>query len=1216
MKMRGCACIFGVLQLGGKWLKRLNFFPKAGRGLLLAVVIGGFMTCVVTSKAQSTPAGGAPNEIRIVELQGTAEIVSAAATGWLPAQTNQILHPFDRLRTGANSRIALLWSDRSVVSFGAQAELEVLPPYASDAQSGLHLLRGIISFFHRDEPGHIRIITRGAVAGVEGTEFALAAEPRQGTEQETLSVIDGKVRFGNEQATLLLTNGEQAVVEPGKAPARTAGFIANNVLQWCFYYPAVIDPADLTFTPEEQRVLAESLQNYRSGDLPRALARYPAGRQPGSDAERVYYAGLLLGAGQVGPAETALASLSVTDPDSRPQRLALALRQLIFAVKYQPAPAGIRANLATELLANSYGEQSRAVSGIYLSAALDSARRAVAISPGFGFGWERVAELEFSFGRSGRALEALNKSLVLSPRNAQALALKGFLLAAQNRTADAIGWFDQALAVDSALGNAWLGRGLCRIHQGDTKDGREDLLVAAALEPQRAALRSYLGKAYADAGDRPRAAKELQFAKKLDPNDPTAWLYSSLLNQQDNRINDAIQDLEKSQSLNDNRSVYRSQLLLDQDQAVRSANLAAMYRDDGMFDVAVREASRAVNYDYANYSAHLFLANSYIALSDPNEINLRYETPAESEYLLANLLAPASAGVLSPTLSQQEYSPLFNRNRIGVASSTAYLSRGAWAESGAQFGTYDNFSYDFEAFYHSDPGQRPNEDIEQRELSLTLKQQITPKDSAYVKVQQYEAASGDLGEYYHQAMASPTFRSDEYQDPNISLGYNHEWSPGIHTLFLAARLDDKTSFTNSTQPSLFQIFPGNTIGLPTPGTFESAQYITANEHYLRRLDIWSGELQQIWEGAEHNTIVGTRVQYGQFHTTLLQENLNPVFPLFLDPPPQQDFTSLFRRYSVYGYHQWQIFDPLQLIGGVTYDHIAYPENFQSAPVSGNETTANQVSPKAGIIWTPLDKTTVRFAYTRSLGGASLDQSYQLEPSQVAGFVQSFRSIIPESIAGANAGARFETYDLSLEQKFSTGTYLGVSGEILNSIVNRMDGVFNYYPDGFDDPLPQGLRERLDYSEKSLLFTANQLVGRDWAFGARYQLTDAILKDSFPGLPVTPSSLGISSPVAPSQRTEGVLQQVSLSAIYNHPCGFFARGEADWYGQNNSGYTPSPGADFWQLNAFAGWRFLHRRAEVTLGLLNITDQNYDLNPLNLYNELPRTRTLAVSLRLKF
>ncbi|HLZ54562.1 MAG TPA: FecR domain-containing protein, partial [Verrucomicrobiae bacterium] len=718
----------------------------------MAAIFWVFLACVEGSYAQPMAGGAATNEIRIVELQGTAEVASRIANTWAPAQNNQILHPFDRLRTGANSRMALLWSDRSVVSFGPLTEIEVLVPDSADAQCGLHLLRGLLSFFHRDEPGRIRVITRGAVAGVEGTEFAMAVD---NTERTTLSVIDGKIRFGNEQTALLLTNGEQAVVEPGKAPGRTAGFIANNVLQWCFYYPAVIDPADLLFTPEEQKILGESLQAYRSGDLLAALAKYPAGRQPGSDAERVYYAGLLLSVGQVEPAESVLASLSVSNASSRPQRIAAALRRLISAVKRQPNPAVLHPQLATELLADSYYEQSRAIPGSSLPAALASARQATTNSTDFGFAWERMAELEFSFGHTRRALVALDKSLALAPRNAQALALKGFLLAAQNRAGEAIDWFDRALAVDSALGNAWLGRGLCRIRQGDVRGGREDLLVAAALEPQRAELRSYLGKAYVVTGNYPRAARELQRAEKLDPNDPTAWLYSALLDQENNRINDAIGDLEKSQALNDNRSVYRSQLLLDQDRAVRSANLAAMYQDDGMNDWAVNEASRAVNYDYANYSAHLFLANSYANLVDPNEINLRYETPAESEYLLANLMSPVSAGTLSPTISQQEYSPLFERNGFGVVSSTEYLSRGAWTQAGAQYGTFGNFGYDVEAFYRTDPGQYVNNDTEQRQLSGAFKYEVTPQDTVYLQIKQYEADSGDLRQRY-----------DPYNPPN------------------------------------------------------------------------------------------------------------------------------------------------------------------------------------------------------------------------------------------------------------------------------------------------------------------------------------------------------------------------------------------------------------------------------------------------------------------
>src|SRR5207249_676094 len=110
-----------------------------------------------------------------------------------------------------------------------------------------------------------------------------------------------------------------------------------------------------------------------------------------------------------------------------------------------------------------------------LDEALAAARQAVAKAPASGFGWERVAELEFSFGRIDASVAALDRALELAPRNAQAIALKGFLLSAQNRIGEAIKSFDQAIALDGALANAWLGRGLCRIRRGDAEAGREDL---------------------------------------------------------------------------------------------------------------------------------------------------------------------------------------------------------------------------------------------------------------------------------------------------------------------------------------------------------------------------------------------------------------------------------------------------------------------------------------------------------------------------------------------------------------------------------------------------------------------------------------------------------------------------------------------------------------------------------------------------------------------
>ncbi|PYI82902.1 MAG: hypothetical protein DME26_16135, partial [Verrucomicrobia bacterium] len=552
---------------------------------------------------------------------------------------------------------------------------------------------------------------------MEGTEFVIAVDTVNNVERTTLSLIDGKVQLTNPQGALLLTNGQQGIVDVGQAPVlNPAGFIANNVLQWAFYYPAVLDLRDLPLAPDEQKILSESLAAYRAGDLLAALAGYPAGRQLGSDAERVYYAALLLSVGQIEQTQDALAALPPADPSERLRRLATALRQLIAAVKREPNPATLNPQLATEFLAASYYEQSRALGDVSLRVALELAWRAAIDSREFGFAWERVAELEFSFGRINRALDALNKSLALAPRNAQALALKGFLLAAQNKIREGIDWFNQAIAVDPALGNAWLGRGLCRIRRGDAVGGREDLLVAAALEPQRAALRSYLGKAYSNEGDTRRAAKELQLAMDLDPKDPTAWLYSALLNEQNNRINEGIRNLEKSKELNENRSVYRSKLLLDQDRAVRSANLARLYADADLGDVAVREAGRGVAADYANYSAHVFLANSYEVERRANLSNLRFEAASFSEYLLANLLGPANGWLLAQPVTQLEYSQLFERDRVGLIANTEYFGRGAWHHSSAQYGTWNGSSYSLEAEYRAEPGERVNQDLEIRQL--------------------------------------------------------------------------------------------------------------------------------------------------------------------------------------------------------------------------------------------------------------------------------------------------------------------------------------------------------------------------------------------------------------------------------------------------------------------------------------------------------------------
>ena len=1163
--------------------------------LLWSVLLSCFQPAGASAQ---TPRGGTDNSVLIISLEGVVEVAPAGTDNWAPAKPNQKLQVGDKLRTGKLSRATLRSTAAGDVPVRESSLMTIAAPRAGSSRPVFELLRGYFYFFTRGQPTDIDFQNRLASAAARGTEFAVSIDDNN---RIAITVFDGVVDLSNPQGSVTMTNSEQGVALPGQAPTKSPSLNAVNLIQWVLYYPGVLDVDELPWDDAAKNQLNASLAAYRSGDLVAALNAYPANRAPVSEVEKIYRAALMLVVGEVDQ------SMGVLDSLAQPSKFSTALRKLIAAVKNEQFADAAVPKTATGWMAESYYRQSR----LDLDGALATARHAAEVAPSFGFAWARVAELEFSFGRVDAALAALDKALALSPRHAAALALKGFLLSAQNKIPAALRQFDEAIRVDGALPDAWLGRGLCRIRSGDAVGGREDLRTAAALEPNRAVLRSYLAKAFTDA-NRPRlAGHELDLARKLDPNDPTVWLYGALHNQQQNRINEAIRALEHSQELNTNRAVYRSQYLLDQDRAVRSANLAGIYYDAGMTDVSVREAGRAVSSDYGNYSAHLFLANSYERLRDPKQNNLRYETPAFAEYLIANLLAPVGAGTLSPAVSQQEYSKLFERDGLGVSSTTEYQSSGRWFEEGAQYGTFGNASYSVEGLYRSDNGQRRNNDFEQRQFSAQFKQQLTPHDTLYFQATDARTTSGDVGQFYDQRSPgiSSHARTLETQEPIVLAGYHHEWSPGNHTLFLGARLDDTLTVRDPQQRLLV-------VATDSTDKDQGATPAVLKENYKSQLTIYSAELQQIFGSVAHSTVIGVRVQAGDFQITVKQKDLQDPIGLLAPFNSRKDFTSDFQRTTFYGYHSWRIVEPLQIIGGVTYDHVTFPENHRFAPISSREEKVSQLSPKAGFIWTPDPATAVRFAFTRSLAGASIDQSFQIEPSQVAGFNQSFRSIIPESVAAANAGARFETFGLSLEHKFPTETYVGVSGDLLNSTVRRSVGVIRFNQD-VNDPIPPtigALRENLDFREQSAALTVNQLVGREWAFGGRYRVSRADLQDDFPQIANVSTS---QNPRFDSHHHYGaMLNQVMLYAIYNHPSGWFGQVQSLWYGQSNAGFRNEPGDEFWQFNAFVGYRMWQRRAEITVGVLNIGGDDYKLEPLNLYSELPRERTFIARFSFKF
>ncbi|MEY2539973.1 MAG: hypothetical protein QOG67_3713 [Verrucomicrobiota bacterium] len=1155
--------------------------------------------------------------------------VKAQKAAWLSANVGQTLAVHDGIRTGEDSRATVRLSDLSVLRIDELTETEILPPQETNATPTLNLKQGSAYFFSREKSRELQIKTPAANGAIRGTEFVATVASNGNT---TVTMLDGELELSNAHGSVVVRSGEQANAEPGGRPTKTAVIEAINSVQWCLYYPGVLDLNDLAFSTGEKQALERSLSAYRAGDLLVALKAYPHGRASGSNADKIYHAGLFLVVGQVAKAERSLREVKQDSPGRD------ALATLITAVTLKAHESRAGPSTASGWIAESYYRQSKAD----LAGALEAAQRATQIDPSFGFAWTRLAELQFSFGRVPQSIQALEKGFELSPRNAAAHALRGFLASAENKINDAKEAFEKAMDIDGALGNAWLGRGLCFIRQGKDELGRLDLQTAAVLEPNRSMFHSYLGKAFSNVGNEQKARLELDRAKELDPGDPTPWIYSALENKQDNRINEAVRDLEKSLALNDNRRVYRSQFLLDQDRAVRSANLAAIYQDDGMDEVSVREATRGVDYDYASASSHLFLANSYNALRDPTRINLRYETPWFNELLLANLLSPVGGGPLSQYVSEEEYSKLFEANRFGITSTASYFTTGEIRETASQYGIFGNVSYSFDTDFQYNNGLRPNNEITRSESYGQAKVQLSLQDTVFVQTKYQDTREGDLLQYYNQDNAASGAHFRELQQPAIILaGYHHEWAPGIHTLLLVGRLADEVFYSNLntgadvngfSQSGLLPNISRSLVFVRDPsGKVADIFPLPVDVRYHNTFATYTGELNQIWEAESNRLIVGARFQSGEFHTSDRFDNVPAlVAPFFMNPPAAQDFETSLERESFYAYDTWRPFRTLSITAAVSYDRLSYPTNHGNPPIVDAESSRARVSPKVGLIWNPMGNLVFRGAYARALAGVSFDESVQLEPTEVAGFNQVFRTIISESLIGSVAAPTYESGGLLIENKFSSGTYAGVQATILRSDVDRRAGIFEGSVDSlhnFNSPIvasstPQSFR----YEEDNLLLTLNQLVGDEWSFGARYQVSFSDLETIFSGVPQSvvvaslppgPNQLFFHSPSFADSRLKATLHQAQIFALYNHPSGFFGRVEEYWARQSNVGYAPDiSGDEILQLNAYIGYRFRRNYGDITVGFLNLTDQNYKLNPLNYYSELPRDRTLQVRVRLNF
>lgn len=1212
----------------------------------LAIVMMAFTQCSETARSQNAT---------VLETENIVQTSIGGKGGWAAATSNQNLAIGDRIRTRQRSRATLRLTDLYTMRLEQFTTVQIAAGLFEKSKPLLDVGAGAAFIFSREKSGEIDIKTPAANGAMRGTQLYVQVAA-DGTSR--FQVLEGRVELANARGKLVLDAGDAGEAVPGQAPKRTAVIEANNLLQWALYYPAVLDPDELGMTDAEEKAVARSLAAYRAGDLLGAMESHP-NRNPQATGGRLYRAAVLLAVGRLDEAEKDLRGVPANHPGRR------AIGRMIAAVKFREREAWADETLGTagEAIAESYYRQSRSD----LKGAREAARIATDRAARNGYAWTRLAELEFSFGRTREARAALAAGLEFTPRNARAQALQGFILSADNEIDAARKSFEEAVRLDGSLGNGWLGLGLTKTKRGDLAGGRADLQTAATVEPTVSVFHSYLGKALSMEDKPDEARKDLDLARRLDPNDPTPSLYSALELQQRNRINEAVDDLGESILLNDNRRVYRSQLLLDQDRAVRSANMARIYQNAGMQDVAVREATRAVESDYTNPSAHLFLANSFDALRDPKRIQLRHETPWFNELLLANLLSPVGGGPLSQFVSQQEYSKMLESDGIGASVVSELRSDGESRTAASVFGNHGNVSFGIDAYYRDDSGDRLNSEASLEELYGQFKWQATPDDIFYFLGKWQDQTSGDNFDTYDNQPLEPEVDFEETQEPGLLLaGWNHRWAPGSHTLFLGGYLSAEQilrnpsstqllverdsaglrpgfiqtngeGFDEFTDPSLNGANPP-AVGFGPDGEslIYSGDLLRTIQPYLgsgdvigvagapfaletrRSFEIATAELQHILQTDRNLLIAGGRLQSGEFETDtrLLAERPNFTGG-FETPAVEQHSVVDFERMSLYAYDYWTVMPGLTLIGGASWDRIEHPDNFRNPPVNDLQRDDEEFSGKFGFTYVPSRWVTLRGAYTEGLGGVTFDESVRLEPVQLAGFNQAYRTVISESIAGSVETPHYEILGLSAEGSLPTRTWWGVSVNVIEQDVDRTRGIFTGYSAGVFPSTPayfaDSMPERLDYREESVALTLNQLLGDQFSVGAGLRVTRSELQTTLSELPVD------LAPFA-DMEDEATLTELMLSANWNSPTGMFARVEANYFHQDldddpASGLIRS-GDSFWQFNVLAGYRFNRNQCEITAGVLNLCGTDYQLSPLSPRAEIVRDRTAVLRCRFSF
>ncbi len=1102
---------------------------------LLAIAALGAPAVAFGAPPQSTAAGAD----QVATLEAAAGRVSVIRLGQSqPVSASMALQLNDVLVTREGRATVRFHSDGTVIRIGPDSRVQI-DERAKEREITVFLGR-VWAHVVRFKERTTRFRTRSTIAAIRGTELSLGVAV-DGDETQ-LAVLEGQVVAETDAGKLALERGQVAVARAGVAPALSVQVRPLDAVRWALYYLPV-----LPVRPDEAGAddLGQALE--RLEGLPADATR---------DARFLSHrASLLLAAGSVEQAskdiEQALA-LAADDSD------ALALKTIVAVAGNDPEQALATARKAvaaapksaTAQIALSYAQQA----GFDLEGSRQSLENAVALAPDAALAWARLAEIRSSLGNRAAALQAAEKAASLNPRLSRTQTVLGYAYLAQVRTREAREAFGKALEFDKSDPLPWLGQGLARIREGDLEAGIGDLEVAVSLDPGQSLVRSYLGKGYFEAKRAPLDQREFDLARQSDPKDPTPLLYSAIAKQTTNRPVEALQDIQQAIELNDNRGVYRSRLLLDQDLAARSASLGRIYSDLGFQNLALVEGWKSVNIDPANYSAHRLLADSYAARP-------RHEIARVSELFQSQMLQPLNTTPIQPSLGESslflissqgpgalsfnEFNPLFNRDQVNAQGSLLVGEDGTWSGEGIASGIYKKASFSAGYSGFQTDGFRVNAGQDDRIANAFAQLELSPNTSVQAEVRYRKRESGDLELRFLEDDFSP-LQTETNDGTSARFGLRQEFGPAVTLL---------ASYLHSSKDVNF--------ALPNPDFGENF-----SQDIKERADSVEGQL--LFRAESFKVVAGGGYfDIGSDETTIFD---------FADPfDPSFGFTDIttgdrkIEHTNLYAYSYLALRANLTLTLGLSGDLFREDGRFLSdfrlpdfppeepipvepAPVLGEK---NQANPKAGITWSAASGTTLRAAGFRTLK-RTLITDQTLEPTQVAGFNQFFDD--PSATSSWVYGA-------AIDQKFGKRVFGGAEYTRRELTIPFLQLV-----DGIDLVLRKA--------------DGNERLARAYLFATPHERLTLGAEYQYENLDRDPD-LFFSFQKVKTHR-------VPLSARFFHPSGFGAFVGTTYLKQQGEfkrpGEPAGPGdRSLWVVDAALRYRLPQRYGFVAVGVNNLTDE---------------------------